>query len=235
MNNNQTRYFQWVLGDRKDQICLFDHIETDEGNIYIVFTDKSRINENLVAQINQKDLTGKYMAEIDHPDNKWVFKTEWVGRQEEKWEWKDETNPIEKVCVQPFVEGRKVNKLVPPRPTPPSHSVFGAIRNSMLTQPTFSGNVTIYKTEQEKTTSNKLDMSDPIYILINKSRKIDTEVTMNITISLPPQSLYNIAKESFENGDEKFIKYILEELSVDKIKYSLKTAITNMYEQNKEF
>jgi hypothetical protein len=50
-------------------------------------------------------------------------------------------------------------------------------------------------------------------------------------ISLPPKNLYDIAKESFEDGDEKFIQYIVDEITVDEIKNALKTAIKEMYEE----
>jgi len=221
--NKETRYFQWIIGDRKDQICIFDHIETDDGNVYIVFTDKSRINESLVAQLNQTDLTGKYMAEIDHPNNKWTHNEEWVGRQEEKWEWRDETNPTEKVCVQPFVEGKKVVKLIPPNKTPPRSSSFGVISNSQMP---------IYQDPLPPPPPSKsqVDKTDPVYILMSKSKKQDIEISMNISISLPPKNLYDIAKESFDEGEKKFVEYIIQEITVEEIKESLRTAITEMYE-----
>ena len=122
----EIRYFQWVIGEKKGQIQIFDRIDTDDGALYIVFKDGSRINETLVAPLNAKDLTNKMMAEIDHPDNPWKLKEEWVGRQEEVWELNAEQ---ERVCVQPFVEGRKVINLIPPRPTAPRSSSFGQISN----------------------------------------------------------------------------------------------------------
>jgi hypothetical protein len=53
---------------------------------------------------------------------------------------------------------------------------------------------------------------------------------MNITISLPPKNLYYIAKESFDEGEKKFVEYIIGDIEVDKIKEAIKIAIMNMYE-----
>jgi hypothetical protein len=144
-----------------------------------------------------------------------------VGREEERWEWRDETNPTEKVCVQPVIPGRKVTKLIPPKPTPKTKSNFGAIT---ILEPV------IKYVEIEKPVEKKTDTSDPIYILMSTSKKIDTEIDMNIIVSLPPQTLYNIAKESFDEGQKKIVEYIIENITVNEIKEALKIAITKMYE-----
>jgi hypothetical protein len=223
MSNNNYRWFQWIAGDRKGEVVAFEKIESEDANIFLVFKDGSRINENLVSQINEKDLTGKFMAEIDSPNNLWKFKEEWVGREEEKWE--QNADGI-KVCVQPFVPGRKVVKLIPPKPTPPTHSVFGKIEGTIQTEtPAF------IKSEAEYVSnSNSKDVNDPVYILMSKSKKVDSEINMNITISLPPKNLYYIAKESFDEGEKKFVEYIIGDIEVDKIKEAIKIAIMNMYE-----
>jgi hypothetical protein len=224
----EDRYFQWIAGERKGEVMVLDRIESEAADVFIVFKDNSRINENLVAPINQVDLTGKYMAEIDSPKNVWTFKDEWVGRQEEVWAEQDETNPGNKVCVQPAVPGRKVLKLVPPTPTPKNHSVFGAITR---VQPSSASEpIPIDYLPKVPQQSKQLNISDPVYILMSKAKKIDSDVNMGMVISLPPKNLYELAKESFDDGDEKFIQYIVEEITVDEIKESLKAAIKEMYE-----
>ena len=202
---DEKRWFQWVAGEKRTQIQIFDKIESDEDGTFIVFKDGSRRNENLVAEINTQDLTGKVMAEIGSPDNGWSFKDEYVGKEEEVWE----TNADgDRVCVIPYNPGRKVVKIIPPKYAPKRQSNFGQ--------------VTDYKPA--------IDKNDPVYILMSKSKKTDTEITMGITISLPPKTLYNLAKESFDEGDGKFIKYIVEEITTSEIKEALSSAIKNMYE-----
>jgi hypothetical protein len=207
------RFFQWVAGEQRGQVQFFDRIETDGPDVYIVFKNNTRINEALVAPLNQKDLTGKLMAEIDQPNNCWQFKDEIVGREEERWEIDSEGI---KQLVIPFNPGKKVVHLLPPRPSAPKSSNFGQISNTPETTP--------------ESTKEKIDKSDPVYILMSKAKKIDSEITMGMIVALPPKNLYELAKDSFEEGSDKFIKYIVDEITVEEIKEALRLAVKEMYE-----
>ena len=227
--NNQIiqRYFQWIVGERKGEVMVFDKIEPDGAEVFIVFKDGARINENLVAGINQTDLTGKFMAEVDSPQNLWTFKETWVGRIEERWEEQDETNPGNKVCVQPFYPGRRVIKLVAPRPTPKKSSKFGAM---VATAPSLPPEEILTQNEKLLEQPKLMNETDPVFILMSKAKKEDNDITMTITISLPNKNLYDLAKQSFDEGDQKFVEYIIQNITVDEIKDALKVAITEMYE-----
>jgi len=214
-----SRFFQWIHGDKRGDIQIFDKIEEEDNNIYICFKGGSRINEIFVAPLNQQDLTGKLMAEIDHPSNFWKFQEEIVGQEDEKWE----TNANgENVCVQPYVPGKRVARAIPPRPSGPRSSNFG-----MISTPPAPPVVV----EVEKFKIN-VDESDPVFILMQKSKKIDQEIEMTLVVAMPPKNLYNIAKESFELGAQKTVEYILKNIEIKDIKEALKTAITNMYESS---
>lgn len=221
---SNARYFQWVAGDQRGQVKVFDKIESEGEDVFIVFKDESRVNENLVAPLNQKDITGKYMAEIDSPNNIWSFREEWVGREEEKWEMDAEGI---KQLVVPFTPGKKVVHLIPPTPTPKTSSAFGIISNPTPTP-------TPEPESEPIAEKNKIDKSDPVYILMSKAKKSDSEINMGMIVSLPPKNLYELAKQSFDEGDEKFITYIVDEITVDEIKDALKLAIKEMYEEGEK-
>ena len=216
--SNEKRFFQWIAGDNKGQVMVFDKLEVEDGITYLVFKDESRINVDLVGEINAKDLTGKFMAEVENLNNIWSFREEWVGREEEKWE---ENAEGERVCVQPFTEGRKVTRIIPPQQTNRRSASFGLPDYEHTPPP-----------PPQPVVVDKIDRTDPVFILMSKSKKNDSDINMAMTISLPPKSLYELAKESFEEGDEKFIEYIVEEITVDQIKDALKLAIKQMYEYN---
>lgn len=232
--DNSNRWFQWISGDFRGQIQTFDRIESEDGNIYIVFKDKSRINESFVAQLNQTDLTGKMMAEIDHPNNCWKFEEKIIGGESDRTEidWESQIRydipSVDEIANADLSESggttkpikkKKVVNLIPPKPSAPKSSNFGTVTNA------------IRPTTPSPDLTNTIDTSDPIYILMSKSKKTDSEITMNLTISLPAKNLYNIAKESFENGDEKFITYIVDELTVKEIKDAIKIALREMYDE----
>jgi hypothetical protein len=244
---NNIRYFQWVVGPRRGEVMIFDKIETDEGEIYIAFKDKSRINEKFVAPLNQKDLTGKMMAEIDNPNNCWKFKEK--QNEDDKPRFETDANTgiryeiptaeeiknaeltSEGGVTRPTTKSKKRTiELIPPRPTAPFKSKFGTISNvqSLTAQETKS----TITTQEPHILLTPTDKTDPVYILMSKSKKVDNEISMNITISLPPQNLYNIAKESFDKGSKKFIEYIIENITVNEIKKAIKVAVTEMYENS---
>jgi len=72
-------------------------------------------------------------------------------------------------------------------------------------------------------------MNDPVWLMMDKAKKFDTDVEMSVTISLPTKSLYEVAKESFEEGGEKVIEYIINNLDNQKLKDSLKMALREAY------
>jgi hypothetical protein len=230
-NNMDKRYFQYIMGDNRGQVVIFDRVETDGEDNYVVFKGGARCNESLIAELNANDLTGKYMAEVSDPNNVWQFKEKWVGREEEIWE---QNADGESVCVQPAIEGRKVIDIIKPRQVAPRASNFGAISNAAEyapqppPPPPPAAPIIVQATTLDAT---GIDKSDPVFILMSKSKKVDTEIDMSLVISLPPKNLYNLAKESFEEGDEKFIKYIVSEITVAEIKEAIQEGIRQMYEE----
>ena len=110
----------------------------------------------------------------------------------------------------------KIIDLIPPRPTPPSHSAFGRIRESfnILPPPLLSpppprllqeGKEPPPPPNLEKTEEIiKIVEADPTWILFSKSAKNKTTINVTIDVTVPSQNLYNIAKESF-SGEKKFI------------------------------
>ena len=215
---SDNRFFQHLAGDRKGEILVFDKVEEDDGIVYVCFKDKSRCNEEYILPINQKDATGKIMAEVESPNNCWQFKDEWVGRQEEVWELNAEQV---RVCVQPFVAGRKVTKLIPPRN---SVAKFGTLAPLPQTSSAYNAPGQI----------RQLNISDPVFITLERAKKVDTDVDMLITISLPSKNLYKVMKESFEEGDKKVIEYIIDNMDVKYLKERIGDAVLNMYESDVE-
>lgn len=223
---NEKRFFQWLVGERQGEVVIFDHVEEDDGLIFVCFKDKSRINESLVAPINQHDATGKLMAEIDHPNNIWKFETKIVGeetgRVEKDWESQVayEVPSVTEIATngQKVPTKRKQITLIPPRRSAPKTSNFGNIVNQPVQQ-----------TPPPTTLLSNLDKTDPVFIMMSKSKKVDNDVEMIITIAMPPKSLYDVAEESFDDGGNKVVEYIIENIQIKDIQDALKIAIKNMY------
>ena len=213
MKKEIKRYFQWIAGSRRGEVMIFKKIEKEDDMVFVSFMDNSRCNEDLILPINKRNSGNMLMVEVENPNNIWVFKEEWVGREEEKWETNQDGN---KVCVQPFVQGRKKVMQIPPKK---SKAKFGEIQPN----------------PELKTPSLKEDhLNDPVWITLEKSKKIDTEISMNLIISLPSKSLFNVMKESFEDGAKKSIKYIINNIDNTKIKEGLEQALFKAYEDKVE-
>jgi len=155
------------------------------------------------------------MAEIESFNNCWSFKEEWVGAEKEKWSPPEESPDGVSHLVQPAVEGRKKVTPIPPRPT---KSAFGQITS--VVEPPAPSPVEI---KQQK------NSSDPVWLMMDKAKKFETPVEMSLIISLPTKSLYDVARESFEEGGDKVIEYIISNLDDNKIKDSLRLALHNAY------
>jgi hypothetical protein len=228
METESKRFFQYLAGPRQGEVVVFDKIDEEDGLVFIAFKDGSRCEESLIIPINQRTYSNELLAEVENPSNIWVFREEWIGRIEEKWD----TNAAgETVCVVPFNPGRKNVIPVPPKATT---SKFGQISTFTSTPPPNNDNINS-NTKNQQQSSDKVqpsNSSDPVYIMCEKAKKFDTEISMILNVSLPKKSFYNVAKESFENGGEKVIEYIIQNLDDQAIKASLKQALLESYEDN---
>jgi hypothetical protein len=205
---NDKRFFQFLAGERKEEIVIFDKIEQEDDVIYVTFTDGSRVNEEFIQDIGVRTYQDKYMAEIEDPSNPWTFEVKYTGRQEEKTA-KDADGKI--VIVQPFIEGKK--KIIP-KPPKKLKSSFGKINE-------------VHETPKPK--EEKVITDNPVWLMLDKAKKFDTNVDLTITLSLPSKSLYDVANESFENGGNDVIDYIINHITDTKIKDSLKAALQDAY------
>jgi hypothetical protein len=214
---------------------MFDHIEEEDGMVFICFKDGSRCNEQLILPLNNINYVSELMAEVDSPSNIWVMKEEWVGRQEEVWAWLDETNhtlPEDRVCVIPFNPGKRKIIPIPPKPTPPKTSKFGQIdvSNTPVQVANTLPNLDIKMEQPLQNKPQPSNFGDPVWMMCEKAIKFDQEITMNLKVSLPKKSFYDVAKESFEDGGQKVIEYIIHNLDDKTIKESLKQALLEAYD-----
>lgn len=213
------RYFQWIVGDNKGQIVTFKDTEEDDGEMYVVFNDDTRVNEMFIAPLNQRDLTGKIMAEIESPDNCWKFNDKYIGKTEEVWE-KNADGVL--MCVQPAYPGKLVRELIPPKKT---ISQFKSVEDSSQQQSTQQSTQ-----ENVKIESNTPEIN-PLKLLIKKTQKKNANISFEIDIKLPSKDFYNLIKENFENSEQIFFDTILEEISMDSIKISLREYLINFFNE----
>lgn len=76
---------------------------------------------------------------------------------------------------------------------------------------------------------DKISDKDPVYILVTTSKKDDITVSMDLEMKLPSKDLFAIASSNFDNGEEKFIETIIQDLDISEIIESLKESLLSTY------
>lgn len=66
---------------------------------------------------------------------------------------------------------------------------------------------------------------NPVASLLNKSIKTDTIQNVRLSISLPPKDLIKVVANSFEDGEETVLSYLVEQISIDDIKQQIKNQL----------
>ena len=241
MANINARFFQWLCGERKGEIVLFDSIVQEDGMMFITFKDNSRINEEFVMNLNETEVGNRLMAEIENPSKCWNFKQledpDSKPRIEQDWESQTtfEVPTADEIAhadltgetgvVRPIPKRKRIQLIPPPKTRQEVvASRFGTIIQAPA-PPIPQPEILL----QPQITTKHINTSDPVYIMMDKSKKRDTEVNMTLTISLPAQSLFDVVKDSFEDGDKKALEYIIENIDISDIKTALKEGIRQMY------
>ena len=239
------RFFQWVAGERKGEVVVFEEIVQEDGMAFIAFKDGSRVNTDLIAEINDEALTGKMVAEVESPNNIWSFQ-ERIIENKPRYEVDHETQEkfqipsVEEIMTDGAArpQPKRVIDLIPPRKT---MNKFGRLATSTDMDEAYSesnlpGPVDLQPTPTKTPQApvKQTLVGDPVYIMMDKAKKIDTEVNMTLTISLPSEYLFDVVRDSFEDGASKGLEYIIENIDISDIKAALKEGIKEMYGENED-
>lgn len=79
--------------------------------------------------------------------------------------------------------------------------------------------------KEEKTMKN-----DPVYLIIKNCKKRPTEIGLSLSIDLPSKSVFNMAKDDFEDGASKFIDCVVEDIDPKVILDAIKGALIEAYD-----
>lgn len=84
-------------------------------------------------------------------------------------------------------------------------------------------------TEHENT-SQDIDETDPVYILIKKCKKKESVCNLELKSMLPGKSIYNLIKEEYDESDlDKFFDIIINQLDIKDIKNEIKKSLKEAY------
>lgn len=83
--------------------------------------------------------------------------------------------------------------------------------------------------KQEQISNNQVVNNDPVYILAKTSKKHDTEIELTLNINLPSKAIFALAQSEFENGGQRFVNYLVDEIDPQVILSALKVALLDSY------
>lgn len=229
-------YFQWVNGPKIGNVVKYMGTEIEDGVLYIKLSDGSRCNRDYMALLNETNINDKQIAHISSLENKWDIYYDVIPEVKERYEL--DSDGI-RHCVQPYEPSKRIKRATPPKfyhveqvmtfdsvdKTPEKEN------DDIISQPIIpqkhveEPKPIIIKKEEPKPTVTQ----NPVYLLCEKSKKVACTFETTMEIMIPNTALFDIAKESFDDGDTHFINYIMENLDMDIIKSQIKESIIKLY------
>lgn len=89
-------------------------------------------------------------------------------------------------------------------------------------------NSVVMTSEPLKTVENPIK-NDPVYIILKSCKKQPTDIELSMNISLPDKSVYDMVSNNFEDGINKFIDCVIEDIDTNTILDALREALVQAY------
>lgn len=235
------KLFQWVNGPKIGTIVELKYINIEDGVLYLNFSDGSRCNRDFIALLNETDIDNKQLAHISSETNKWDVYYEEIPDIPERWEVgiNQTTGDSERFCVQTFVKGGRRKRCTPPKFFHIKEvETFMEEVNYSLHENSEKEDIILHTYSHQPLPKEKLETeknqksNNPIFTLLDKSKKVECNISMDLTLSLPSKNMYDIITENFDNGDNDMIDYIMYNLDIHEIKDILKNTILSAYREN---
>ena len=182
--------FQWLKTEKAGQYSVFVREEHEDDLTYIVFEDGSRVNKNLL---------GDYAIEVTDENDGYIIKEEIIND----------------VIITKGADGKEYE--VPG----PAH---GKVKRVKVKKPGLK-NVPKHllnrkpskQVNEDVPVKNQVE-EDPLRILLNKTKLERNSYDITLSIEVIPTNLFNDLKDSFEDGEESMIKYMMELLDIESLK-----------------
>lgn len=254
----KTRYFQWIAGDDIGNVVILNNITEYDGGIYYNFNDGESCNIEFISKMTNTvaDLKGKLMVEIDSISNPWTIDVV----QPKKYTEGEESYEIPTLHDVLLAQGHESQidksdvgrqKLSPPKNNnyeiidlpkiedykvvlkTPVQQTRGEIETQIeIKQEIKQESKQIEPNKASKQSENKL--VDPVRIIVETCKKHSTDIEFTLNMNLPSRSMYMIAESEFDDGGNKFIDCVVEDMDVSEIINQLKVTLKTEYSQKRE-
>ena len=201
---------------KKEKKILYQIIKGENFGEYVYETD--RITENDITYIlfdngtkMNANLYGEFFEQVNSTDEGWILTKERIV------DIKTEMGLDKKMYEIPGPDHGKM-RTVKKRKPQTKRNIKKPIK------PVATHIETEVKKEPVKVET------DPIILLLERSNKQPCLLHISLNINTITPELYNVINNSFENGDEKILDYIISNINMDELKSQLKDKLKNKYE-----
>ena len=74
---------------------------------------------------------------------------------------------------------------------------------------------------------------DPVFAILEKTKKRTEKVSLTLTLKIPAPELYNVIKENFDNAEEVLLQNVMDQIHDNLLREALKKELQNIYQKKK--
>jgi len=194
----ESQVYQWLKTERAGEYVHESTISEEDGETWIMFTDGTRGNANLL---------GEYFIKVEDEDDGYIIKEEIIEDLSIA-----KTQDGKEIEVPGIMHGhRKINMTKKPRKRTPKKA-----------EP-------VVKHSPEPTVAKKELTTDPVIILLEKAKKEKHSYEIELNVDAISKDLFGVVKDTFEEGEEKALDYIVSLIDMEQLKSQLKEKLKEVY------
>lgn len=89
------------------------------------------------------------------------------------------------------------------------------------------------KTRETKPEVKHINPESPIFSLLSKQKENWVDVDLQLSINLPPKSLWDVLVSSFDDAEKDILEYVTKDLDIEVVRQSLRNSIKDIYKKQK--
>jgi len=194
---------------------LYQWLKTEKAGNYS-YVDNIQ-EDNGITYINfqdgsrvNADLVGEYVIEVESEEDGYEIKEEIIHDMTTA-----KTQDGKTMEIPGIMHGQKKVQIIPKRKNNTQK------RNTAVTKP-------VTRPEPPKVEI------DPVINLLEKAKKEKHTYDVELSVDAISKDLYAVVKNTFEDGEEKSLDYIVSLIDIDKLKDQLKDKLKKVYNDNGE-
>jgi hypothetical protein len=89
------------------------------------------------------------------------------------------------------------------------------------------------KTRESRQEQKVVIQDSPIFSLLSKQKENWVDVDLQLSINLPPKSLWDVLVSSFDDAEKDILEYVTKDLDIEVVRQSLRNSIKDIYKKQK--